>query len=34
MVELYYYGFLVNEGIGLILAMQAFHPFTLSVLYR
>ncbi len=33
-VGLYYYGFLVNEGIGLILVIQTFYPFTLSVLYN
>ncbi len=27
----YYYGFLVNEGIGLILVIQIFHPSTLTV---
>ncbi len=31
-VGLYYYGFLVNEGIGLILVIQTFDPSTLSVL--
>ncbi len=33
-VGLYYYGFLVNEGIGLILVIQTFDPSTLSVLYN
>ncbi len=33
-VGLYYYGFLVNEGIGLILVMQTFAASTLSVLYN
>ncbi len=33
-VGLYYYGFLVNEGIGLILVIQTFYPSTLSVLYK
>ncbi len=33
-VGLYYYGFLVNEGIGLILVIQTFNPSTLSVLYN
>ncbi len=33
-VGLYYYGFLVNEGIGLILVIQTFYPSTLSVLYN
>ncbi len=32
-VGLYYYGFLVNEGIGLIV-LQTFYPSTLSVLYN
>ncbi len=31
-VGLNYYGFLVNEGKGLILVIQTFYPFTLSVL--
>ncbi len=30
---LYYYGFLVNCGIGLILEIQTFYPYFLSVLY-
>ncbi len=29
-----YYGFLVNEGIGLILIIETFDPSTLSVLYN
>ncbi len=29
---LYYSGFLVNEGIGLILVIQTLYPSTLSVL--
>ncbi len=33
-VGLYHYGFLVNEGIGLILVIQTFYPSTLSVLYN
>ncbi len=33
-VRLYYYGFLVNEGIGFILVIQTFDPSTLSVLYN
>ncbi len=33
-VELFYYGFLVNEGIGLILVIQTFYPSTLCVLYN
>ncbi len=33
-VGLYYDGFLVNEGIGLILVIQTFDPSTLSVLYN
>ncbi len=33
-VGLYYWGFLVNEGIGLILVIQTFYPSTLSVLYN
>ncbi len=33
-VRLYYYGFLVNEGIALILVIQPFYPPTLSVLYN
>ncbi len=33
-VGLYYYGFLVNEGIGLILVIQTFYPPSLSVLYN
>ncbi len=33
-VGLYYYGFLVNEGIGLLLVIQTFYPYTLSVLYN
>ncbi len=33
-VGLYYYGFLVNVGIGLILVIQTFNPSTLSVLYN
>ncbi len=32
-VRLYYYGFLVNESIGLILAIQVFYTSSLSVLY-
>ncbi len=32
-VRPYYYGFLVNEGIGLILVIQTFYPSVLSVLY-
>ncbi len=32
-IRLYYYGFLVNEGIGLILVIQIWHPSSLSVLY-
>ncbi len=31
---LYYYGFLINEGIGLIFVIQTFVPYTLSVLYN
>ncbi len=30
---LYYYGFLVNEGIDLIFVIQTFDPSTLSVLF-
>ncbi len=33
-VGLYYYGFLVNEGIGLILVIHTLYPSTLSVLYN
>ncbi len=33
-VGLYYYGFLVNEGISLILVIHTFYPSTLSVLYN
>ncbi len=33
-VGLYYYGFVVNEGICLILVIQTFYPSTLSVLYN
>ncbi len=33
-VGLYYYGFLVNEGTGLILVIQTFYPSVLSVLYN
>ncbi len=33
MVKLYYYGFLVNEGIGLTLVIQTFYPST-NVWYR
>ncbi len=33
-VGLYYFGFLVNEGIGLILVIQTFYPPALSVLYK
>ncbi len=33
-VGLYYYGFLVNEGIGLILVVQTFYPYALRVLYN
>ncbi len=29
-----FYGFLDNEGIGLILVIQTFYPSTLSVLYN
>ncbi len=32
-VTLYYYGFLVNKGIGLIFVIQTFYPSVLSVLY-
>ncbi len=32
-VKLYQYGFLVNEVIGLIVAIQTFYPNSLSVLY-
>ncbi len=32
-VRLYYYGFLVNEGIGFILVIKTFYASTLSVLY-
>ncbi len=31
-VRLYYYGFLVNEDIHLILVIDIFHPFVLSIL--
>ncbi len=30
----YYYGFLVNEGIGLFLLIQQFYPSSLSILYK
>ncbi len=33
-VALYYYGLLVNEGIGLILVIQTFDASTLSVLFN
>ncbi len=33
-VGLYYCGFLVNEGVGLILVMQTLYPSTLSALYN
>ncbi len=33
-VRLYYYGFLVNEGICLILVIHIFYPSALSVFYR
>ncbi len=33
-VVLYYYGFLINEGIGLILVIQTLYPFNLIVLYN
>ncbi len=33
-IGLYYYGFLVNEGIGLISVIQTFCPCTLTVLYN
>ncbi len=33
-VGLYYYGLLVNEGIGLIIAIQTLYPSALSVLYN
>ncbi len=33
-VGLYYYGFLVNKGIYLILVIQTLYPSTLSVLYN
>ncbi len=33
-VGLYYYGFLVNVGIGLILVIQTFYPSAISVLYN
>ncbi len=33
-VLLYYYGFLVNDGIGLILVIQTFYPSALSVFYN
>ncbi len=33
-VGLYYYGFLANEGIGIILVIQTFNPSILSVLYN
>ncbi len=32
-VRLYYYGFLVNGGIALILVIQTSYPSSLSVLY-
>ncbi len=32
-VRFYYYGFLVNEGICLMLVIQTFYPSSLSVLY-
>ncbi len=31
-VRLYYYGFLVNEGVGLILLIQTFDPSSLIVI--
>ncbi len=34
LVGLYYYGFLVNEVIGLILVIQTLYPSALSVLYN
>ncbi len=33
-VGLYYYGFVVNEGICFILVIQTFYPSTHSVLYN
>ncbi len=33
-VGLYYFGILVNDGIGLILVIPTFYPSTLSVLYN
>ncbi len=33
-VGLYCYGFLINEGIGVILVLQTFYPSPLSVLYN
>ncbi len=33
-VGLYYYGFLFNEGICLILVIQTFYPSALSVFYK
>ncbi len=33
-VVLYYYGFLVNEDIGLILVIQTLYPSTISLLYN
>ncbi len=33
-VELYYFGFLVIEGIGLILVIQTLYPSALVVLYN
>ncbi len=33
-VGLFYFGFLVNEGIRLILVRQTLYPSTLSVLYN
>ncbi len=33
-VGLYYFGFLVDGGIGFILVIQTFDPSTLSVLYN
>ncbi len=33
-IGLYYYGFLVNEGIGLILVIQTFYPSAPGVFYN
>ncbi len=33
-VGLYYYGFLANEGIGLILVIQTFYQSALNELYN